>query len=289
VSKIIDGNKISTKILKNLKKEISELKTKYRKVPHLSVILVGDNPASQVYVNIKKKRSQEIGMEFSLYKYPENVSEKVLIKTIKKLNKDKKINGIIVQLPLPKHLNERKILDEISLEKDVDGLTTKNLGALFSGTPYFIPCTPAGIIELIKSTRKNITGKKAVIIGRSNIVGKPLSILLLNENCTVTICHSKTANLEKEIKQADILIAAIGKPEFIKGKWIKKDAIVIDVGINRIKDNSLPKGYKLVGDIEFTTAQKKASFITPVPGGVGPMTVTMLLRNTVKSFKKKLI
>ncbi len=289
MSKIIDGNKISTKILKNLKKEISELKTKYRKVPHLSVILVGDNPASQVYVNIKKKRSQEIGMEFSLYKYPENVSEKVLIKTIKKLNKDKKINGIIVQLPLPKHLNERKILDEISLEKDVDGLTTKNLGALFSGTPYFIPCTPAGIIELIKSTRKNITGKKAVIIGRSNIVGKPLSILLLNENCTVTICHSKTANLEKEIKQADILIAAIGKPEFIKGKWIKKDAIVIDVGINRIKDNSLPKGYKLVGDIEFTTAQKKASFITPVPGGVGPMTVTMLLRNTVKSFKKKLI
>lgn len=287
--KILDGKKLSAKILENLKQEIQELKIRYKRAPHLAVILVGNNPASQVYVNIKNKRSQEIGMEFSLYRFPDNITERKIKKTINKLNKDKKIDGIIVQLPLPEHLDERKILDEIAIEKDVDGLTTQNLGALFSGHPYFIPCTPAGIIELIKNSRKNINGKRAVIIGRSNIVGKPISILLLKENCTVTICHSKTRNLAKEIKQADILIAAIGRAEFIKGSWIKKGAIVIDVGINRIEDKSSAKGYKIVGDINFKQASRYASFITPVPGGVGPMTVTMLLKNTVDSFKRKFI
>ncbi len=288
-AKILDGKKLSAKILKNLKQEIQELKIRHKSAPHLAVILVGNNPASQVYVNIKKKRSQEIGMDFSLHKFPENITEKKIIKTINKLNKNKKIDGIIVQLPLPKHLDERKILDKIAPEKDVDGLTIQNLGALFAGHPYFIPCTPAGIIELIKSTRKNLSGKRAVIIGRSNIVGKPVSILLLKENCTVTICHSKTKNLDKEIKQADILVAAIGRAEYIRGNWIKKGAIVIDVGINRIEDKTSEKGYKLVGDINFKQAYKYASFITPVPGGVGPMTVTMLLKNTVESFKRKFI
>jgi len=284
-NKLINGKQISDKILDDLKKEVSTLKEKYRKVPHLVVIRVGEDPASIVYVRIKEKQSREIGMNFTLYKFPQDAKESKIIRLIKKLNKNSRINGIIVQLPLPKHLNERKILDTIIPEKDVDGLTTNNIGSLFSGNPYFIPCTPAGIIELIKSKKEKLAGLRAVVVGRSNIVGKPVSILLLKENCTVTICHSKTTDLAKEISNADILVAAIGKPNFIKGNWIKKEAIVIDVGINRVEDKKEAKGYRLVGDVDFKTAVKKASYITPVPGGVGPMTVTMLLKNTIQAFK----
>jgi len=289
MAKIINGDKISKEIISKLKEEIAVLKEKYKKTPGLAVILIGNNPASEVYVNIKRKRCEEIGINFSIYKFQENIEEKKIIKVIKKLNKKKDINGIIVQLPLPKGFNEREILNAIDINKDVDGLTTENLGKLFIGNPNYIPCTPQGIIYLLKYEKINLEGKKAVIIGRSNIVGKPLAFLLLQENCTVTICHSKTKNLFEETKQADILVTAIGKPNFVKGKFIKNKAVVIDVGINRIPDEKSKSGYKLVGDVDFKTASKKASFITPVPGGVGPMTVAMLLKNTVESFKRTLL
>jgi methylenetetrahydrofolate dehydrogenase (NADP+)/methenyltetrahydrofolate cyclohydrolase len=289
MAKIINGDKISKDIISKLKEEIAVLKEKYKKTPGLAVILIGNNPASEVYVNIKRKRCEEIGINFSIYKFQENIEEKKIIKVIKKLNKKKDINGIIVQLPLPKGFNEREILNAIDINKDVDGLTTENLGKLFIGNPNYIPCTPQGIIYLLKYEKINLEGKKAVIIGRSNIVGKPLAFLLLQENCTVTICHSKTKNLFEETKQADILVTAIGKPNFVKGKFIKNKAVVIDVGINRIPDEKSKSGYKLVGDVDFKTASKKASFITPVPGGVGPMTVAMLLKNTVESFKRTLL
>ncbi len=283
--KIIDGNKISKKIYNEIKKEVTSLKEKYKKVPTLSVILVGDYAPSKIYVTIKRRRSEECGMNFHLYKFDDSISEKKLINLIKKLNRDKKISGIIVQLPLPKKFNTERILSFISPDKDVDGLHPINVGKLVLNEDTFLPCTPAGIMELLHSTKYKIEGKNAVIIGRSNIVGKPIAHLLLKENATVTITHSKTKNLEKIVKNSDIVIAAVGKPEFIKGSWIKKDSIVIDVGINRIPDKKSEKGYKIVGDVDFKNAYKKAKFITPVPGGVGPMTVAMLLKNTLKAFK----
>ncbi|MBN1899431.1 MAG: bifunctional 5,10-methylenetetrahydrofolate dehydrogenase/5,10-methenyltetrahydrofolate cyclohydrolase [Spirochaetes bacterium] len=286
MAKILDGKKLSEEILLKLKREVTGLKEKYKKAPHLAVIMAGTYPPSIVYVNIKGKKAKEIGMDFTLFKMPETVEEQLVIKTINKLNRDKKINGIIVQLPLPKHLNERRILDHIAIEKDVDGLTTENIGALVSGYPYYIPCTPQGIMELVKLTKQKLEGKRAVIIGRSNIVGKPIAFLLLKEHCTVTLCHSRTRDLDREAASADILVVAIGRPHFVKGSWVKKAATVIDVGINRVEDKTSPKGYHLVGDVDFKAAVKKAAYITPVPGGVGPLTSIMLLKNTIESFKK---
>lgn len=285
--RIIDGKKIADSIYSDIKKETQQIKKKYKKTPHLAVILVGDNPASQIYVKIKERRSQETGMKFSLLKFNTTTSEKKVIDKIEELNKSKTIHGFIVQLPLPKKFNEKKIIQCINPDKDVDGLHPINLGNLVQNEEVFVPCTPAGTIELIKSTSKNLSGLKAVIVGRSNIVGKPISFLLLKEHCTVTICHSRTKKLPSEVKNADILVAAIGQPEFIKGNWIKKNAIVIDVGINRIDDKTKPKGYRIVGDVEFNKAKQNASFITPVPGGVGPMTVALLLKNTLKAFYKQ--
>ncbi len=275
---IIDGKKVSSELLKEIKQKIETEKLN----PKLAVILVGDNPASHTYVNIKQKRGKEIGINVDVIKYPPSVKQEEIINKIRELNNDKDTNGIIVQLPLPEHLNEEEITNTIKPEKDVDGLTFYNLGRLFAGAkPYFLPCTPAGIMKLLDYYNIPLKGKKAVVIGRSNIVGKPVAMLLLSRHATVTICHSRTINLEEEIKQGDIIVAAVGKPEFIKGEYLKKGVVVIDVGINRIK-----RGDKniLVGDVEFESARSKAEYITPVPGGVGPMTVAMLMHNTIRAF-----
>ncbi|MBU1077179.1 MAG: bifunctional 5,10-methylenetetrahydrofolate dehydrogenase/5,10-methenyltetrahydrofolate cyclohydrolase [Spirochaetes bacterium] len=287
MGKEINGKAYADKIYLEIREKTRRLKQKKGKVPHLSVIVAGDDPASKIYVNIKEKRAKENGMDFSLFRFKKDASEKSIIEKIKKINKNKKINGLIVQLPLPKKFNEKKIVNTVSLEKDVDGLHPASIGALLRNEDSFISCTPAGIMELIRSVKKDLSGMKAVIVGRSNIVGKPVSILLLKEHCTITICHSRTRNLKNEIKNADILVAAIGRPEFIKGSWIKKGAIVIDVGINRVEDKSRPKGYRILGDVEYKKAKKNASHITPVPGGVGPMTVAMLLKNTLKAFNQQ--
>ncbi len=285
--KIIDGNKISKKIYKKISNDVTNLKLKYKKVPTLAVIIVGEYAPSKIYVTIKRRRAEEVGMNFYLYQFNESITEEKLIKAIKKINKDKKINGLIVQLPLPKKFNTDKILSYISPEKDVDGLHPENIGKLVLNEDSLVSCTPAGIMELIHSTKTKIEGLNAVIIGRSNIVGKPVAHLLLRENATVTITHSRTKNLSKIVKNSDIVIAAVGRPNFVKGSWIKKNALVIDVGINRVEDKKSEKGYKIVGDVDFKSAVKNAKFITPVPGGVGPMTVAMLLSNTVKAFKQQ--
>lgn len=287
MGEIINGNKISNKIYSDINKEVLKLKKIKGKTPHLAVILIGDNPASLIYIKIKEKRARETGMDFTLIRFKPDSSEKKIIEKIKKINKNKNINGLIVQLPIPDKFNEKLLIGTISPDKDVDGLHPINLGKLLQNEETFIPGTPSGIMELIQTVKKDLTGLKAVIVGRSNIVGKPVSFLLLKENCTVTMCHSRTKNLKNEIKQADILIAAIGRPEFIKGNWIKKGAIVIDVGINRINDKNKEKGYRIAGDVKFNEAIKKASYITPVPGGVGPMTVAMLLNNTLKAYKNQ--
>jgi len=271
MGKIIDGKLLAEKI----RAELSQ-KTKGKNIG-LAVVLVGENPASQVYVKNKISACEQVGIKSSAHYLGDNTTETELITLIKKLNNDKNTHGILVQLPLPKHLNERKILSHIDPKKDVDGFHAVNAGALFLGWEDCLPaCTPAGCIELIKSTGVDMAGKHAVVIGRSNIVGKPVALLLLNENCTVTICHSKTKDLSTITRQADILVAAIGRKHFVTADMIKPDAIVIDVGINR-EDN------KLYGDVDFDEAVKVAGFITPVPGGVGPMTITMLLANTIKA------
>jgi len=268
---IIDGKAISEKIRTELKKKAEGMKL------GLAVVLVGENPASQVYVRNKIAACEQVGIKSFAHHLAEDTTEQQLIKLIQKLNADKNIHGILVQLPLPKHLDERKILSNIDPKKDVDGFHALNAGALFLGWADCLPaCTPAGCIELIKSTGVDMTGLHAVVIGRSNIVGKPVALLLLNENCTVTICHSKTKDLAEIARRADILVAAIGRKHFVTADMIKPGAIVIDVGINR-------EDGKLYGDVDFDNAQKVASHITPVPGGVGPMTITMLLSNTIKA------
>ncbi len=286
-AKIIDGNKISKKVYLKIKKEITLLQEKYKRVPTLSVIVVGEYAPSKIYATIKRRRAEESGMNFHLFKFSEQVTERKLIKLIKKINRDKKINGIIVQLPLPKKYNTDKILNSITPEKDVDGLHPLNIGKLLLNEETLVPCTPAGIMELLKFYKVKLEGANAVVIGRSNIVGKPIAHLLLKENATVTICHSRTKNLGKIVKNNDIIIAAVGKPNFVKAGWIKKGAIIIDVGINRVGDKKSEKGYKIIGDVDFNSASKNAGFITPVPGGVGPMTVAMLLKNTLTAFKKQ--
>mgnify|MGYP004632027679 FL=1 len=245
--------------------------------PGLAVIIVGDDPASRVYVNNKKKACDEIGIYSEEYALPEETSEEELLALIRKLNGKKEINGILVQLPVPKQINEETIINAIDPKKDVDAFHPVNVGKIMVGNFDFVPCTPAGVMELIDESGIDVAGKECVVVGRSNIVGKPQAMLLLHKNGTVTICHSKTKNLKEKTKQADILIAAVGKPNFITGDMIKEGAVVIDVGINRIAEK------KLVGDVDFESAEKVAGAITPVPGGVGPMTIAMLMKNTVKA------
>ena len=247
------------------------------KRPKLAIVLVGDNPASQIYVASKERACAEVGMESVVVRLPENSDQNTVEKTVSELCLDETINGVMVQLPLPKTLNEKPVLELIPFEKDVDGLTSANAGRLFHGEKCLVPCTPKGVIALLKEYDIPLSGKNAVIIGRSNLVGKPLSILLLNENCTVTVCHSKTESLSDFTKKADILVVAIGKDRFVKSDIVKPDAVVIDVGINRTEDG-------LHGDVDYQSVKEIVGYITPVPGGVGPMTVAMLLQNTVEAF-----
>ena len=276
---IIDGKKAAADLRNDLKKKVAELKSKYKSAPGLTVILVGEDAASKIYVKNKEKSAVEVGINSEVIRYPANVEENILLNKIKELNNDNKISGILVQLPLPKHINKRKVIETIDYRKDVDGFHPVNVGNLSSGYDSNIPCTPLGCSLLIKQVEKNLNGKHAVVIGRSNLNGKPMTQLLLKENCTVTITHSKTKNLKTECLRADIIIAAVGIPKLVKGDWIKKDAIVIDVGINKTDTG-------LVGDVDFDEVSKIAKAITPVPGGVGPMTIACLLNNTIECFKK---
>lgn len=277
-ARILSGKEISAKIKLNVQAEVEELKRKGVN-PGLAVIIVGNDPASRVYVNMKKNDCAEVGIKSYEYALDEDTAESDLIGLIETLNKDANVNGILVQLPLPAHINEDRIIRSISPLKDADCFHPKNTGLLMVGKPRFLPCTPAGVIEILDESGIEIEGKECVVVGRSNIVGKPQAILLLARNGTVTVCHSRTKNLESVCKRADILVAAIGKPEFIKADWLKEGAVVIDVGINRLENK------KLVGDVEYGKALEKVSAITPVPGGVGPMTRAMLLKNTVKAAK----
>ncbi|MFC1617470.1 bifunctional methylenetetrahydrofolate dehydrogenase/methenyltetrahydrofolate cyclohydrolase FolD [Candidatus Margulisiibacteriota bacterium] len=285
---LIDGKATRDKLLEDLTKEIAKLKKKYNKTPGLAVILVGSDPASQVYVSSKHKACEKIGMNSYEYKLSAETKEAELIDLIQKLNQDENVNGILLQLPLPSHLNEQKLLYLINPEKDVDGFHPVNVGKLLLGLDCFKSCTPAGIMELLEAYDVETEGKHVVIVGRSNIVGKPVAAMLVqkakNANATVTICHSRTKNIPELAKQADILIAAIGKPEFIKADFVKDGAVVIDVGINRVEDKTRERGYRLVGDVDFTNVAPKCQLITPVPGGVGPMTIASLMKNTVKAF-----
>ena len=276
---LIDGKKEAANLRQELKKEVSDLKAKYNKVPGLTVILIGDFTPSQIYVRNKEKSAKEVGLKSNVIKYPSNVEEKTILNKIDELNKDDTVSGILVQLPLPKHIDKKKVIETIIPEKDVDGFHPVNVGNLSSGYESSVPCTPLGCYLLIKKMEPNLSGKKAVVVGRSNLNGKPMTQLLLKENCTVTITHSKTKDLKEECLKGDIVVAAVGIPELVKGDWIKKDAIVIDVGINKTD-----KG--IVGDVAFDEVSKIAKAITPVPGGVGPMTIACLLKNTVECFKR---
>jgi len=276
---IIDGKKTAAELREELKKKVAELKSTYNAVPGLTVILVGEDPASKIYVKNKEKFAKEIGMNSEVIRYPADTEEKVVLNKIKELNEDKKISGILVQLPLPKHIDKKKVIETILPGKDVDGFHPVNVGNLSSGYDSSIPCTPLGCSLLLKKAEKNLSGKHAVVIGRSNLNGKPMTQLLLKENCTVTVTHSKTKDLKAECLRADIIIAAVGIPKLVKGDWVKKGAIVIDVGINKTDSG-------IVGDVDFDQVSKVAKAITPVPGGVGPMTIACLLSNTVECFKK---
>jgi methylenetetrahydrofolate dehydrogenase (NADP+)/methenyltetrahydrofolate cyclohydrolase len=287
---LIDGKKYASEIRGELKEKVNWLKTMGLPLPGLVVIIVGENPASQVYVSSKGKACQEIGMNSKIENLPENVDEKVLLDLIQQYNNDENFHGILVQLPLPKHIDEEKVIQQISPKKDVDGFHPINVGNLMIGKSTFFPCTPNGIVELLKKYKIPTSGKHVVVVGRSNIVGKPVANMLVQKkegaNAIVTICHSAASDLSHYTKQADILIAAIGKANFITADMIKDGAAIIDVGINRIDDANSPKGYKIVGDVDFENVAPKSSFITPVPGGVGPMTIAMLLQNTFLAYLK---
>jgi len=276
---LIDGKKVAAELRVELKQEVSELKSKYNKVPGLTVILIGDMAPSQIYVRMKEKAANEVGLKSEVIRYPGTVEETTVLDKVEELNKDESVSGILVQLPLPKHINKQKVIESILPSKDVDGFHPMNVGNLSSGYESSVPCTPLGCYLLIKKIEPNLSGKKAVVVGRSNLNGKPMTQLLLKENCTVTITHSKTKDLKAECLEADIIIAAVGMPELVKGDWVKKDAIVIDVGINKTD-----KG--IVGDVAFDEVSKVAKALTPVPGGVGPMTIACLLKNTIECFKR---
>ena len=280
MAEIIDGKTMAMELRAALKNEVDILKETRGVTPGLAVVLVGDDPASKVYVRNKGKACEEAGIRSVEHLLPEDASEERLLGLIRDLNDDSEIHGILVQLPLPKHLDQTKILEAVSIEKDVDGFHPYNVGMLTLGKPVFEPCTPRGIMVLLDSIGIDIEGKDAVVIGRSNIVGKPAALMLLSRNATVTLCHSKTKDLAARVSSADIVIAAVGRPGFVKGDWIKKGAVVIDVGINRLPDG------RLAGDVEFLKASSRAGYITPVPGGVGPMTIAMLLENTLDAAER---
>ena len=277
---IIDGKKEAQLLREEIKKEIDSIKSKNNKVPGLTVILVGDFVPSQIYVKNKEKNAKEVGINSEVVRYPEEVTEQEVLKKIQELNNSEAVSGILVQLPLPPQINKEKIINAIDPTKDVDGFHPINVGNLSSGYNATVPCTPLGCLLLIKKVEQNLSGKHAVIIGRSNLNGKPMAQLLLKENCTVTIAHSKTKDLKIECLKADILVAAVGVANLVKADWVKENSIVIDVGINKLGD-------KIVGDVEFETVKEKARAITPVPGGVGPMTIACLLKNTLKCFKDR--
>ena len=276
---IIDGKKAAAELRNQLKKKVEELKSKYNTIPGLTVILVGEDAPSKIYVRNKEKSAVEVGLNSEVIRYPEDLEEKVLLDKIRELNNNEKVSGILVQLPLPRHINKRKVIETIAHGKDVDGFHPVNVGNLSSGYDSSIPCTPLGCSLLLKKVEKNLSGKHAVVIGRSNLNGKPMTQLLLKENCTVTITHSKTKDLKTECLRADIIIAAVGIPKLVRADWVKKGTIVIDVGINKTDAG-------LVGDVDFKEVSKIAKAITPVPGGVGPMTIACLLNNTIECFKR---
>ena len=286
-NKLIDGKKIAQKYKKNIKEKITKIRERYGKQPGLAVILVGERKDSITYVNMKKKTCEELGIISKTFSLSESVSEQNIIDIINSLNNDEDINGILVQLPLPKHINEENILGMVRLEKDVDGFHASNIGnmAMEKRKSLFVPCTPLGCLKIIDREEINLTGMNAVVIGKSNIVGLPISLLLMKRNATVTVCHVHTKNIKEHTRNADILVSACGQAEMIKSDWIKDDCIIIDVGINHVKDESLEKGYRLTGDVDFNDVIDKVSKITPVPGGVGPMTIAMLMKNTFKAFK----
>ena len=276
---LIDGKKAAAELREELKQEVAELKTKYNKVPGLTVILIGDMAPSQIYVRNKEKSANEVGLKSEVIRYPDSVEEKTVLEKIEELNNDETVSGILVQLPLPKHIDKQKVIETITPSKDVDGFHPMNVGNLSSGYESSVPCTPLGCYLMIKKIEPNLSGKKAVVVGRSNLNGKPMTQLLLKENCTVTITHSRTKDLKAECLEADIIVAAVGIPELVRGDWVKKDAIVIDVGINKTENG-------IVGDVAFDEVSKVARALTPVPGGVGPMTIACLLKNTVECFKR---
>jgi methylenetetrahydrofolate dehydrogenase (NADP+)/methenyltetrahydrofolate cyclohydrolase len=280
VAHIIDGKAIAKEIRARIKDETAELK-KCDVTPGLAVVLVGDDPASRVYVTMKEKACAEAGIFSDEHKLPAETSEEQLLELVAQLNADERIDGILVQLPLPDHIDESKVLEAISPKKDVDGFHPYNVGRLATGNPLFKPCTPYGVMKMLEHTGVDLTGADVVVVGRSNIVGKPVALMCLAQHATVTICHSRTRDLAQRVKAADVVIAAVGRAEMIKGEWIKSGATVIDVGINRVGEK------KLVGDVEFAAASEKAAAITPVPGGVGPMTIAMLLQNTLESAKRR--
>jgi methylenetetrahydrofolate dehydrogenase (NADP+)/methenyltetrahydrofolate cyclohydrolase len=288
-AKIIDGKQVAADMQLELKKEVAELKTQGI-VPGLGVILVGEDPASKSYVTAKERACEELGIYSDDNRLPVDTTQEDLIALINRMNDDPKINGILVQLPLPKHLDESEVLLAINPDKDVDGFHPTNIGKMVAGQPAFLPCTPHGVIKLLQRSGVKIEGAHVVIVGRSNIVGKPVANMLIQKNpsgnATVTVCHTKTKDLSHHTRQADIIIAAAGRPNTITADMVKDGVVVIDVGVNRVEDKNAKKGYRLVGDVDFEAVKEKASLITPVPGGVGPMTITMLLYNTVESAKR---
>lgn len=288
---LLDGKKTSQEIKDELAALVAERKQQGKKVPHLAAILVGDDGASQTYVNAKVKACEKIGFGSSLKRLPATISEGELLTEIEALNNNPDVDGFIVQLPLPKHIDEQKVINAVHPDKDVDGFHPVNLGKLVLGLPAFIPATPNGIVELIKRAGVETEGKHCVVIGRSNIVGKPMAVLMARKgypgNCTVTLAHSRTKNLAEYTKQADIVVAALGIPRFLKADMVKEDAVVVDVGITRVEDSSKKSGFRLEGDVDFETVAPKCSFITPVPGGVGPMTIASLLQNTLRAVEMR--
>ena len=280
-ARILDGKAIAAQIEQEIRAELDELKSKHGITPGLAVVLAGENPASEVYVRNKERKCNDLGIRSIVRRLPESASEQEVIDAVRQLNEDESVHGIIVQLPLPKHVDPEVVISHIDPNKDVDGFHPVNVGWMFIGRNRFVPCTPAGIVEILDRSGIEIEGKRAVVIGRSNIVGKPLSILLLQRNATVTVCHSRTVDLPNITRQADILVAAVGRARFVTAEMVKEGAVVIDVGINRVDD-------KIVGDVDFDAVKEVASAITPVPGGVGPLTVIMLMRNTVLAAKMRL-
>ena len=278
---IIDGKALSDKILKEIENEHSELQAKVGRKAGLAVIIVGENPASQIYVRNKIRACERVGFHSETIRFDENITEENLLLEIEKLNNDSNIDGILVQLPIPKHINELKVINAISAEKDVDGFHTTNIGKMMIGDETgFLPCTPAGVIQMFEEYNIDLEGKDVLVIGQSNIVGKPMTLLLIKKRATVQVCNSKTKNLSEKLQKADVVVAAAGSPKLVKGSDVKEGVVVIDIGINRVDG-------KICGDVDFEEVSQKASYITPVPGGVGPMTIAMLIKNTFKSYKQK--